>query len=73
MVISASALRQNIYRSLDKVLETGVPLEVSRRNRRLRIVPVVKGSKLAGLKRRSVLTCDPEEIVHIDWSGEWKP
>ena len=39
MVISASQLRQNIYRLLDEVLESGEPIEIERNGRRLRIVP----------------------------------
>jgi len=38
--MTASKLRQNIYRALDEVIETGVPLEIERKGKRLRIVPV---------------------------------
>jgi len=31
MKLSASSLRQNIYRILDEVLETGVAVEIERR------------------------------------------
>jgi len=37
MVMSASELRANIYQLLDQVLETGVPLEIKRQGRRLRM------------------------------------
>lgn len=74
MTVTASALRENIYRLLDEVLETGVPLEIERKGRTLRIVRPEPEKKLAGLPRREdFLTCDPEEIVHLDWSGEWRP
>lgn len=73
MAISASVLRQNIYKTLDRVLETGIPVEIERKNRRLRIVPLEKKTKLSNLKKRTVINGDPEAIVHIDWSGEWKP
>ena len=73
MAISASVLRQNIYKILDRVLETGVPLEIERKHGRLRIIPVKKRSKLDNLKKHTILKCDPEEIVHIDWSKEWRP
>jgi hypothetical protein len=35
-------------------------------------VPVNLG-KLANLKRRDCIIGDPEDLVHIDWSKEWKP
>jgi len=73
MPLTASKLRANIYRLLDQVIESGIPLEVERRGRLLRIVPV-GGSPLDHLPRRSdYLKCDPEELVHRDWSGEWRP
>jgi PHD/YefM family antitoxin component YafN of YafNO toxin-antitoxin module len=72
MVVSASALRQNVYALLDKVLESGVPIEIERKKRRLRIVAVEKPEKLANLRSHATLKGDPEDVVHCDWSGEWK-
>lgn len=74
MSLTASKLRQDIYRILDRVLETGVPVEIERRGRILRIVPERSVDKLSALPRRDdYLRCDPEELVHLDWSDEWRP
>lgn len=73
MRLTASRLRQDIYRILDKVLETGVPVEIERRGKVLRIVPPPECSKLDSLPRRDYLSADPEEIVHVDWSETWRP
>jgi hypothetical protein len=73
MAIKASALRENIYRLLDEVLETGVPIEIERRGKILRIVPGETRSKLDNLRPRPHLLTDPEELVHLDWSEEWRP
>ena len=74
MHISASDLRQNVYRILDTVLETGRPVEIDRRGRRLRIVPAEPAAKLSRLEsRRAYLRVDPERVVHLDWSAEWRP
>lgn len=74
MKLTASKLRENIYRILDRILDTGVPVEIERRGKRLKIVPIRAPEKLDNLKRRpGFLKCDPEEIVHTDWSGEWRP
>ena len=73
MKLTASSLRQNIYRILDEVLETGVAVEIERRGRLLRIVSVEVPGKLRELPSRPYIKGDPEEIVHIDWSGEWRP
>lgn len=73
MIVTASSLRQNIYRILDKILETGNPIEIERKGKKLKIVPVEKNiDKLQNLKKRNILNVDPEEIVHLDWSDEWK-
>jgi len=76
MAVTASKLREDIYRILDRILRTGTPVEVVRGGRKLKIIPgdVAKGGKLARLKSRPhVLLCDPDELVHVDWSREWKP
>ena len=74
MTITASELRANIYRLLDRVLETGEPIEIERNGRVLRIVPEVAPSKLDRLVRRpDDYVGDPEDAVHLDWSSEWKP
>ncbi|MCB1032814.1 MAG: type II toxin-antitoxin system Phd/YefM family antitoxin [Acidobacteria bacterium] len=73
MALSASRLREDIYRILDRVAETGIPVEVKRRGKMLKIIAVEAPSKLANLEvRPEFLVGDPEEIVHLDWSSEWK-
>ena len=73
MAISASALRQNIYKILDRVAETGIPEEVNRKGYVLQIVAKNKKSKLANAKKRPVIKGDPDDLVHIDWSDLWQP
>jgi hypothetical protein len=71
---SATALRADLYRLLDRVLATGVPIDVERRGRRIRIAPVDSGSRLERLQPLPGLVAgDPEELVHLDWSDEWHP
>ena len=71
MRVTASKLRENIYGILDQALETGVPVEVIRKGKILKIVPEVKRDKLSRLKKRKYLVGDPEDIVHMDWLHEW--
>jgi antitoxin (DNA-binding transcriptional repressor) of toxin-antitoxin stability system len=73
MVMTASRLRQDIYRVLDRVLETGVPVEILRNGKLLRIVPPEEKAKLERLAPHEYLRGDPEELVHLDWSAAWKP
>lgn len=74
MAITVSELRQNVYKLLDEVLEKGVPLDIERKGRRLRIVPVDQVSKVSRLvPHPETIHGDPDDLVHMDWSGEWKP
>ena len=71
---SVSRLRANLYRLLDRVLDTGVPLEVERKGRRLRILPADSGGRLGNLRPHpEYLAADPDSLVHLDWSEEWRP
>jgi hypothetical protein len=72
MAITASKLRENVYRVLDQVLATGEPVEIERNGRRLFIVADAPPSRLAKLVRRpDAVVGDPEDLVHLDWSDEW--
>ena len=72
MRITASALRQDIYRILDRVLETGEIVEIERKGKVLRILPPEPLRRLDRLPRREYTVGDPEDFVHLDWSDEWK-
>ena len=74
VILTASKLRQDIYRVLDHVLATGEPVEIERNGRRLRIVADEPPSRLGTLVRRpDAVVGDSEDFVHLDWSDEWKP
>ena len=73
MLLTASKLRENVYRVLDQVLETGEPVEIERNGRRLRIVADDAPLRIDRLVRRSdVVVGDSEDFVHLDWSSEWQ-
>lgn len=72
--MTASQLRRDIYNLLDEVLETGKPLEIERKGRKLQIVAEEPKRKLDNLRRREdFIVGDPEDLVHLDWSKEWRP
>jgi antitoxin (DNA-binding transcriptional repressor) of toxin-antitoxin stability system len=72
MVVKPSQLRANLYRLLDRVLKTGEPIEIDRAGKRLLLVPKERKSKLKNLVKRDVIVGDPEDLVHLDWSKEWR-
>lgn len=76
-LLSPTELRKNLYRVLDRVLETGVPQEIARGDRRLLIVPTeVDGGRvrnLDDLPRREGLLCSVEELIECSDHWEWNP
>ena len=72
MRVTASKLRENVYRILDEAIATGVPVEVIRKGKVLKIVPDKPVSKLDRLrKRKNVFVGNVEDIIGMDWSKEW--
>lgn len=66
--VTATELRSDVYKLLDEVLATGVPLEVKKAGRTLRIVPVEPVDKFANMEfRPDVVNGDPADLVHIEW------
>ena len=74
MTMTASKLRQDIYRILDSVIETGEPVEIDRNGVLLRIVPDKHAfKKLDKLKKRTLTDENSDNFTHVDWTSEWKP
>lgn len=69
--VTPTELRGDLYNLLDEVLDTGIPLEINRGGKRLRILPLEEPNKLKNLVHRpGVIIGDPEELVSINWEGE---
>ncbi len=73
MKVTATELRQNLYRILDTSLETGEPVVIERKGRTIRLVPEHAPSVWDRLPPQDAAEGDPEDLVHLDWSGEWTP
>ncbi|MFP4564525.1 MAG: type II toxin-antitoxin system Phd/YefM family antitoxin [Spirochaetia bacterium] len=73
MKTTATDLRGNLYRYLDRVIENGEIIEIERKGRIVQITAVPRPSKLDNLKRRDTIVGDPEGIIDTDWSGIWNP
>ena len=56
------------------MLESGIPAEIERKGRVLRIVAEASPSRLSRLvERPTFIKGDPNALVHLDWSAEWRP
>ena len=74
MALSATDLRKDIYKILNRVLLTGQAVEVERRGKILRIVLADNVAPLDRLRPiPGLILDDPGALEHIDWSAEWKP
>ena len=63
MPITASELRNNIYRLLDRVVEEGKPLVIKRKGRLLKIICEAPPSKLSLLVPHDCIQGDPDELI----------
>jgi hypothetical protein len=73
MKVTATKLRQNVYAILDQVLETGVPVEIERKGRILKIEPEKKPSKFDRIPPMpTAWVGDPQDIFKIDWMKDWR-
>ena len=72
MRVTASKLREDVYRILDEAIATGNPVEVGRKGSILKIVPEKRSSKLDRIKKRkNVFVGDRDDIIGMDWSKYW--
>lgn len=69
--ITVTELRGNIYKLLDEVLNTGIPIEINKGGKKLKIMPVDKANKLENLvSRPNVIKGNPDDLVGISWEKE---
>ena len=69
--VTITELTKNIYNLLDEILNTGIPLEIDRGGKRLRIIPVENVDKLQNLVHRpEVLLGDSDDLIDLNWEQE---
>lgn len=66
--LSPSRLRANLCRILERVLESGEPVKIERKGRRLQITTEPPGRLPALRPHPGYLKGEPDDIVHMDWS-----
>jgi len=69
--ISVTELRGNIYKLFDKVLKTGIPIEINKGGKKLKIVAVENLNKLDNLiASPQVIKGDPDNLIDMTWEKE---
>ena len=78
MKVTATKLRSELYQILDRVLETGESVEVTRARGTVVIKPLRSEKRSRAAKRKpkpnpNLVVGDPDELIHFDWVSHWKP
>jgi len=69
--VTLTELSNNIELLLDEVLETGIPLEINKNGKLLKIVPIEKKDKLKSLTfKPDVIQGNPDDLVNISWEQQ---
>ncbi len=73
-LVNPTRLRENLYGILDQVLSTGTPVSIERKGRLLTLSVQPSGSRMSRLMAHpGSIAGDPQSLVSVDWSSEWKP
>ena len=76
MTFTATKFRRNLYRILEQVAKSGEAVEVVHRGKVLRLVPevtLVKNKFDRLIRRPDGIVGNPSDLIHLDWSSEWRP
>jgi hypothetical protein len=77
MTLTATTLRSQLYQVLDRIAETGEPVEIIRKGRRLRIQIAESEPRLFSFEALAAhpgtIIGDPDSLPYVDFSGLWQP
>ena len=73
MPLSLTEFRANLFKIVDQVIKTGVPIEIERKGIKIKLVPEKQKTKIQRLtKHPDTIKGDPDSLIHLDWSSEKK-
>lgn len=65
-------LRKELYKVVDNVIETGLPVDIERNGHVVQLVLVEPKLKLDNLKPHDCINGDPEELIDLQVC-DWQP
>ena len=72
--LTATNLRAELFKTLDRVAATGETVEVVRPAGTVRIVAAVPGNRLSRLVAHpGTVIGDAADLARLDWAGVWQP
>ena len=75
MKVTPTALRKDLYALLDRVVDTGEPLEIERKGVTLKLRAEPSEDRLERIRRMGIKDLwvgDRDDIFHVDWLEEWR-
>lgn len=69
--LTLTALRKDLFRVVDRVLATGIPVAIERGGGTVLITSKTPRSKLSTLKRRNLIRGDPRALVDVK-ASRWR-
>ena len=72
ITVRASDLRRDLFRLLDRCLETGAAIDVPRKGRTVRIAALRRRIKVADLPRRPGVVVDGDQLDRFS-PAVWRP
>ena len=71
MPMSLTSLRKELFKVVDRIIETGIPAEIERSGHHLKIILDEEKSKLANLTPHHTIVGDPESLVDLE-VADWR-
>ncbi len=71
MEIRATNFRQNLFRYLDKIRDTGKPLIISLKGRKFKITAIQEKRNVDALPKRKGMQGSPESFIDQNWEDAW--
>ncbi len=71
--LTLKTLRQQLFKIVDEIIQTGIPVEIERRGHRLKIILDDPPSKLAKLRPHNAILGDAEQLADLEtdrWQDE---
>lgn len=63
--MTLTSLRNRIFKVVDEVIRTGIPVEIERKGYKLKIVLEEKRSKFNNLKPHDCIDGDPDDLIDL--------
>jgi len=69
--MTLTALRNQLFKVVDQIIKTGIPVDIERKGHNLKIVLIEKKSKLDNLKPHNCIEGDPDDLADLK-VAEWR-